>query len=147
MLDVILAEKSLYCERNGIVLTAIADGAKLRFMGQFDLYSLFENAVSNAIEAVNKAQEVEKRFIRLRVDAPAGMVCIHVENYCPEKPVFVGGLPKTTKHDKNYHGFGVRSMQMIAEKYGGGLSARVEWDIFNLDIAIPIAQQTTIGEK
>lgn len=147
VLDVILAEKSLYCERNGIVLTAIADGAKLRFMGQFDLYSLFENAVSNAIEAVNKAQEVEKRFIRLRVDAPAGMVCIHVENYCPEKPVFVGGLPKTTKHDKNYHGFGVRSMQMIAEKYGGGLSARVEGDIFNLDIAIPIAQQTTIGEK
>ena len=138
VLDVIIAEKSLYCEKNGIVLTVIADGAKLGFMGQFDLYSLFENAISNAIEAVSKAQEVEKRFIRLRVDAPAGMACIHVENYCAEAPVFVNGLPKTTKKDVNYHGFGVRSMQMIAEKYGGGLSARLEGDVFNLDVAIPI---------
>ena len=145
VLDIILAEKSLYCERNGIVLTVIADGSKLQFMGQFDVYSLFENAISNAIEAVNKEEDREKRFIRLRVDAPAGMVCIHAENYCPVPPVFVNGLPKTTKKDINYHGFGVRSMQMIAEKYGGGLSAHVERDIFNLDIAIPLP--AAVGEK
>ena len=135
----------IYCERNGIVLTVIADGSKLQFMGQFDVYSLFENAISNAIEAVNKEEDREKRFIRLRVDAPAGMVCIHAENYCPVPPVFVNGLPKTTKKDINYHGFGVRSMQMIVEKYGGGLSAHVERDIFNLDIAIPLP--AAVGEK
>ena len=38
---------------------------------------------------------------------------------------------------QRYHGFGVMSMRMVAEKYGGMLSFGVEKDIFRLQIDIP----------
>ncbi len=138
-LDVLIAEKSLYCEKHGISLTVIADGEKLNFMSKADIYSLFENAISNAIEAVDKIDYTGK-FIRLRVNARGELLCIHMENSLAVIPEFSGGLPRTTKEDTRYHGYGMRSMQLIAEKYGGGLSASVRNEVFNLDVIIPIGQ-------
>ena len=141
VLDVILAEKSLYCEKRAIKLTAIADGEKLNFMSKTDLYSLLGNAISNAIEAVADIKDKEKRLIRLRIDETGGLISVHVENcFAGEKLELVNGLPKTTKGDERYHGYGVRSMQLIAEKYGGGLSVSVYGGMFNLDIIVPAGQ-------
>ena len=58
-------------------------------------------------------------------------------NYCDSAPVFEEGLPKTTKaSEPGYHGFGMKSMKLIAEKYGGELTASVGGDKFNLIIYI-----------
>ncbi len=53
---------------------------------------------------------------------------------CLEKPVFFRGLPQTSHRDKYNHGFGMKSMQLIAEKYGGVFRAYLEGDIFNVKI-------------
>ena len=144
VLDVILAEKSLYCEKHGIKLTCIADGEKLNFMSKPDIYSLFENAISNAVEAVSKTEDKSARFVRLRITEAGKLLSVHVENHCPVIPEFENGLPKTTKGDERWHGYGIRSMRLIAEKYGGGLSASVAGDTFNLDIIMPLPQS---GQK
>ena len=141
VLDVVLAEKSLYCEKHGIKLTCIADGEKLNFLPATEVYSLFENAVQNAVEAVGKIRDIDRRMIRLKTSTVGRMLSLHVENCVDKAPEFVGGLPKTTKGDARYHGYGVRSMQMIAEKYGGGLTASVEDGLFNLDVVIPLPDQ------
>lgn len=53
------------------------------------------------------------------------------------RPVdFEDGLP-LTKKNKNYHGFGVKSMRLIAEKYGGKMYASLKDDIFRVDIVWP----------
>lgn len=67
------------------------------------------------------------------------MIFIHVENYCVnvEQLVFTNGLPKTTKEDREYHGHGMRSMRMMAEKLGGGIEAYLTRDMFHLNIFIP----------
>lgn len=142
VLDVVLAEKSLYCEKHGIKLTCIANGEKLNFLPATEVYSLFENAIQNAIEAVGKIEDVERRIIRLKTSVVGRMLSLHVENCVDKMPEFVGGLPKTTKGDARYHGYGVRSMQMIAEKYGGGLTASVEDGVFNLDVVIPLSDRS-----
>ena len=49
VLDVILTEKSLYCEKNGIKLTCMVDAHGLSFMDNIDIYSLFGNAYANAV--------------------------------------------------------------------------------------------------
>jgi hypothetical protein len=143
VLDTILAEKSLLCEHEHIRLNCIAEGAALNFISASDLYSLFGNAISNAVEAVRKTEDLERRIIHLTVHRKGSMIFIHLENYCPnaEQLVFVDGLPQTTKDDSGYHGYGMRSMQMLAEKLGGGMEANVSDHIFNLNFFIPVAEE------
>ena len=60
ILDTILTEKSLICENSGIHINCVADGSLLAFMNPVDLYTLFGNALDNAIEAVRKLESKEK---------------------------------------------------------------------------------------
>ena len=136
-LDVILTEKSLLCEKNGIVLTCMADGGAIDFMAPGDIYSLFGNALENAVEAASQISDPEKRSIGVSVRAKGMMISIHVENCLEGSLRFENGLPQTNKDDKNIHGFGMKSMQTIAEKYGGFLTASTKNGVFNLDIVIP----------
>ncbi len=47
-------------------------------------------------------------------------------------------LPQTTKRDKRYHGYGLKSMQATVEKYGGSFSINGADGWFDLDILIPL---------
>lgn len=136
-LDVILSEKSLVCERRGITLSCMADGSAVSFMQPTEIYSLFGNALENAIEAVGEVPNPEKRRIALVLRSDMGMASLHVENYFVGSLEFVGGLPKSTKGDDANHGFGMRSMERTAQRYGGTLVASTQDDLFLLDVAVP----------
>ena len=139
VLDTILTEKSLLCERENITFTCIADGSALGFMPATELYSLFGNAVDNAIEAVRQIDEPERRSISLDVRENAGLVTIHVENYYAVPPRFgVDGLPRTTKRDARDHGFGTKSMLLTARAHGGTLTTKAADGVFYLNILIPV---------
>lgn len=121
-LDTVLSDKNLYCVKNNIQLSAIVDGKLLSFMDIADIYSLFGNALDNAIEYVMTLEE-EQRVIKLSVSSSGSLVGVVVKNYYEGEPIEIrGGLPRTTKKDKAYHGFGVKSMKSIAEKYGGSFA-------------------------
>ncbi len=47
----------------------------------------------------------------------------------------------TTKDDKRYHGFGMKSIELIVHKYGGELTCRAEGGIFRLSILMPLRGQ------
>lgn len=67
-----------------------------------------------------------------------GVTSVSVENYYSPtaQPSFMDGLPQTTKADKANHGFGMRSMRAIVERYGGTLVVRAEDGVFHLDIML-----------
>ena len=47
------------------------------------------------------------------------------------------GLPCTTKkEEQGYHGYGMKSMKLIAEKYGGSLDVQITKDVFSLAISL-----------
>jgi hypothetical protein len=139
-LDVILTEKSLLCEREGIALSCIADGAALSFMDAPDLYALFGNALDNALGAVQAIPETGRRSISLMVRRNAGMACVHVENCFAGELTFRDGLPQTTQTDTTSHGFGMRSMAHIAEKYQGTLACSTTDEVFSLNVIMPIPE-------
>ena len=140
-LDTILTEKSLMCSGEGIVLTVMADGAALGFMAPADIYALFGNALDNAIEAVRQVDDDERRTITLSVRRTHRMVAVGMENYVARTPRFSeDGLPLTTKIDGTNHGFGMRSMRLIAERYGGSLHAGVENDVFYLNVLLAMPE-------
>lgn len=136
-LDLILTEKSLLCQKQDIKLTCLADCSKLSFISNTDLYSIFGNAIDNAIEAVIKINDKEKRNINLIVRNVKTFVSISVENYYSGEIKFdKDGLPITTKSNKDYHGFGMKSIKIIVEKYGGDMSVTAKDGIFSLNIML-----------
>ena len=137
LLNVLFTEKSLYCESHGITLSCMVDGRLLSFMGDGDLYCLFGNIVDNALEAVMRIEEQEKRVINVVVKGREGMALVQVENYFTGLLYGEDGAPVTTKEDKNYHGFGLRSIRAIARKYGGEMSVDAHGDVFSLTLLFP----------
>lgn len=133
VLDVILMEKLLRCNEKGIRLSCIVDGKQLTFMREGDIYSLFGNIIENAIEAVLPL-EPSKRVITLKAYAINDMISVNLTNYFSGKLEFEDGLPVTTKLDKKYHGFGMKSVKYVCSKYGGDVSVSVEDNVFNLNL-------------
>lgn len=133
-LDVILTEKSMLCGKNDIKFNCMADGKLLNFMDDADVYSLFGNAMDNAVEASVRVSDSAKRLIGLVVKATDKMLSVNIHNYYEVEPDFRNGLPLTTKKDKNSHGYGMRSIKLIAEKYGGDTSIVTKNNIFDLNI-------------
>lgn len=138
VLDVVIAEKKLQCEREEIEFTCMVDGKKLNFMRETDIYSLFGNALDNAVNSVRNVSEKDKRVVSLIVRDAMGLISIHFENYFQGDLIFENGLPLTTNKDKDYHGFGMKSMKYLVEKYDGDLSIKLDDDIFNLNIIFQI---------
>lgn len=132
-LDIILTEKSLYCNNRNIKLYCIADGSLLRFMSDPDLYSLFGNLLDNAIEAVENLPE-EKRFINLVVRNVNGFTQVCTSNCLERELSFSDGLPKTTKSDKESHGYGMRSVRLICNRYDGEFEIKTSGGMFEVNI-------------
>lgn len=141
-LDTILTEKSLYCHKNRIRLQCMADGNVLRFMNEAEIYSLFGNALDNAIRAVRHIAEEERRVIGVNVNRVRQFATIQIRNYYEDRLLFAEGeLPETTKKDRENHGLGLKSIQYIVEKYRGTLSVQPEENVFNLNIMIPLPER------
>ncbi len=134
-LDVLLTENSLRCSEAGIRLTYMGNGADLGFMQVMDVYSLFGNAISNAVEAVEKLADPAKKIIDIVSECRGELVSIHISNYFSGTLQIEDGLPKTSKTgEEGFHGYGMKSMKLIAEKYGGSLRTSASGDLFTLDI-------------
>lgn len=137
-LDVVLTEKSLQCSKNAITFSCVADGKSFDFMSPSDIYSLFGNALENAVEAVTSISDQEKRLINLVIHRSGSLLSIRLDN-CTDKEVkIINGMPVTDKADKQYHGFGTKSIRAIAEKYGGDLSFSFENGLFSMKLMFPI---------
>lgn len=136
--DTILTDKSLYCRDRGIQVSCVADGSQMDFIHTIDLYALLGNAMDNAIEAVEKFQEIEKRQIDVIIYRQQNFLVMNVINPIPESLVYEEEFPVTTKGDKKTHGFGLRSMQHIVKKYDGFLNISEEDGCFSLKILMPI---------
>lgn len=136
-LNIVLMEKQNICNKYDIKLSVIADGNCLSFIKESDIYSLFGNALDNAIEASIPLPK-EKRYVSLVISSKNSFVHISVQNFYEGELTLKDGLPMTKKEDKNNHGFGVKSMEILVSKYHGDLSIQGKNGIFLLNIIIPI---------
>ena len=134
-LDLILTEKSLLCQKKNINLKCFADCSKLNFIAEADLYSLFGNMIDNAIEAVTKIEDVNKRSISLIVRNALSCTSIFISNYYEGKIILDNnGMPKTTKANNGYHGYGLKSIKLIVDKYDGDFKIDIKDSIFMIQI-------------
>lgn len=139
VLDVVLTTKSVYCVQNNITFTCMADGNLISFMHVKDICSIFGNALDNALECVSQFEDPEKRVATLSMSKQNQFLLIQFENYTETPLNFKKTrLPATTKSNKQYHGYGLKSIRQTALKYDGSITLQSKNNWFTLQILIPI---------
>ena len=138
--NIILADKAARCQRERIRLVPYVDASRLGFMTSFELCALFGNALDNAIEATMPLEDEALREIALKVSCDHGLAVMRLTNN------FAGDLSKkgnrlaTTKRHSERHGFGMESIDDIAQKHGGAMSFEANNGTFVLNVVIPLPE-------
>lgn len=138
VLDVILSNVALRASKKGIQLTSMVDGVCLSFLEEGDMFSLVGNMLDNAMEYEDKIFDKNDCFISLTIKKVNQMAHIHCENYYIGKNTMIDGSLMTSKQDKNNHGYGIKSMEQIVNKYNGQFDIVIADDMFQVDVLIPI---------
>lgn len=114
----------------GILFGKVTDG---------ELAAMLGNLLDNAFTAAKKC-EGEKRKITLRIFMEKdGNVCVvKIKNYFTEKPLFHKNSFISMKKESGVHGIGMKSVERIAESYGGYLQCVVKEDCFTAILIIPV---------
>ena len=145
VLDVILTAKGKVCSAEGITFTVVADGSLLAGMSSMDIATLFGNALDNAIEASRRVGEPSKRLIKLALFQRGRMLVLRVDNWFDgQLRTDAGGRLTTIKANAMRHGWGVKSIQWTARKYGGQAVTRARDHWFTLTVLLP---STTLLEE
>lgn len=138
VLDTLLTAKNLFCLDHEITMTVFADAHDAGFLDAMDLCSIFGNAIDNAIEYEQRIEEKDLRLIKVTVRTQNQFLLIQIQNYCQETIPMKNGVIATSKADKQFHGYGIKSIRRAVEKYEGSLTLTQDDDWFTLTVLIPI---------
>ncbi len=137
-LNTILAEKGLFCQEKEITFRCAVDDVDLSFIRLPDLYALLGNAIDNAIEYTQTQSDPAMRVISMRVEKHGMFVGIQIINPYAGEALSSEQLPQSRKEDSANHGFGMKSIRFLAEKYGGTMEFSTADGLFTLQILLPV---------
>ena len=100
-----------------------------------DLCNLIGNLLDNAIEAAKKCDE-EMRSIEFNLSSSDNRLNIIVRNSIKDSVISNNQNFITTKKNKFNHGYGMKTIKFITEKYGGTTDFYEEGNIFVAHIVI-----------
>ena len=112
-LDAILSTKKTLAERQGIRFSTLLQIEKDLPIAPVDICVIFGNALDNAIEACGKVKTADKYIDVVMIQQEDEVFCkITNTTFAPTQ-----GALKTTKADKENHGFGLMNLKRVLEKY------------------------------
>ncbi len=139
-LDTVLNCEQQLAQKDGIEITVPfdtvfpADG-----IDPDDIYTIFPNALDNAIEACRKVSGKREIFFRARMNDDT--VYVTIRNPVAGEVKLKNGVPQTSKKDKSLHGYGFRSIKKAAAHYGrDNVQCVVEDGWFELRLFLRIGQ-------
>lgn len=132
VVDAIIQAKLHVAKDKGVsfkISTKLAEEIK---MDELELGIVLGNALDNAIEAVEKNTENNKKSISLMLMSTDNRISISISNPVDED-INIEKL-STSKNDKEKHGYGIKSIKTIAQKHDGVVSFLCDNRIFNISI-------------
>ncbi|NLV75809.1 MAG: GHKL domain-containing protein [Tissierellia bacterium] len=138
VVDAILNQKRSEGEKKNIDIdmkVIIPDNINIRPM---DLCIILGNAIDNGIEANEKIEDIDKRNIKVRINPYKDYLFMEISNPTICNPIDEYGQLKTTKDNKEKHGFGIKSMATVVEEYNGILNYEYDEGEFILSIMLPM---------
>lgn len=135
--NLILSSLSQKASRMSVVLQVDAKLPGKLNINDTELCALLSNALENAITAANMVEDEKLRKVFLHAVMNNDKLLISTENAYAGRIEMDGELPKSNKKEAG-HGFGVKSMIDIVERYKGLYSIETEGGIFILRLMIPL---------
>lgn len=118
LVDAILQDTKRRCEEQNIRFEGMIWLPQNMKLNELATCQVMTNLADNAIEAVSRLNEPDKRWIRVDSFIKGKWIAIRITN--PYKHVIARkGLLATSKDDKLNHGLGTRSIRQIIEESGG----------------------------
>ncbi len=135
VIDAAINGKIAHCAERGIKTKCVID---TRFEGasDIDLSILLSNLLENAIEGC----DVPEPLIELDIGRRKSLTYIVVKNGISASVLENNPDLETSKSDRSAHGFGVRSIRSIAEKYDGSVNFREENGKFIAEVWLKIGE-------
>ena len=134
VMNYVINSKLEYAQKNGIPFKAEIENCSFARMGSVDFAAVLSNALDNAIEASLNTSE---KLIYVSIHQKRGYDTITVKNRIDHSVLDENPDLISTKSDSENHGFGVRQIKDIAEKYGGMVDIYEEEGMFCVSIIIP----------
>lgn len=120
----ILNSKLAYVKSNGIEVICSSQG-DISGIDDADFCILLGNLFDNAIEGC-LASNIDNKYLEAKLVGDDVKIRLLITNTaCSEASEYITSN-KTSKDDKNSHGFGLKSIQYIAEKYNGSVNYEYE---------------------
>ncbi len=130
--DIVIGEYKDKCDKAGINFTYDFHYPEKGVVDAFDMSIVLFNALQNACEA---AQKTPHGYVRLKAFRKKNAYIIEITNSCTGRiTVDPGKLPATDKDNAQAHGYGLKNIQRIAEKYYGGINIESADDTFKMNI-------------
>lgn len=134
VLDFILNQKKKQAEESGIAFQVCVAALLNVPLSDGDISVLFGNLLDNAIEACERMQG-GKRWILFRLRKQYQSVFVEISNSIEEKPKIRNGVLLTSKKDKRLHGYGLKSVNNIVERYNGVFSYSIKEQVFKVNLS------------
>lgn len=128
-IDYLISSKMALAEQRQIETRVNIEFPRNTNIRSVDLVTIIGNLLDNALESAGTAPE-HLRFLGLTVRRINSMLIIKVENRCDKAPIQEDGKLLTSKTDKMFHGWGLKSVQTAAEHYDGTIHTEYENGVF-----------------
>lgn len=130
-IDSLLNGKKMSAKQLGVELEIYSSNIVSKLSDK-DMSVLLGNLIDNAIEASSKA--IQTKSVIIQIINKSDMLFIHVKNTIDCLPCMNEGKLVTTKEDKINHGWGMKSIESIVEKYGGQMDINFNQRYFEINI-------------
>ena len=118
-LSVLLSRYQTLCKKENISLSLDVKDADLNYLSPGDITSLFCNLMDNAMEA-SLFSDSPGIALHISKNTQRSLDIITITNTCKSSPQFdSSGFLLSHKKDTAQHGFGMKSIQRVVERYQG----------------------------
>lgn len=136
VIDSVLSYKTQEANRLGIESKMDVKVPKDLNISAYVLTGILTNLLDNAIEACCKAKQ---KHIKVVIKYAKKMLIIRISNTYDGKEKFNSVTEiKTSKSDKELHGYGIKSIRHMVESMEGDFTIRTKDEWFVADVAIPL---------
>lgn len=129
-IDSIVNFKLQSAKQNGVKVNANSSIPPNLNFSSFDSTVIFGNLLDNALQAVSLVDK--NAFIVLTMHYSKGMLIIKVSNPFINEVKIVDGKIISSKSDKENHGYGLKSVKEVVEKYNGTIEIKTDNNIFTI---------------